>query len=75
MLWERVQLSWDNGFFCSDLHFEYARSGLVSYELNQDNTVLEFDSFGGEIGYKRSYKDKIVEKPWVDDAELEFRVY
>ena len=63
MLWERVQLSWDNGIFCSDLHFEYARTGLVSYELNQDNIVLEFDSFCGGIGYERSYKDKIVEKP------------
>lgn len=31
--------------------------------------MTEFDSFGGEIGYERSYKDKIVETPGVD-AEL-----
>ena len=47
----------------------------MSWELNRDDTVTEFDSFGGEIGYERSYKDKIVETPWADDAELEFRVY
>ena len=74
MPWECVQLNWGNGIFCLDWYFEHARSEFLSWELNRDDTATEFDSFGGEIGYERSYKDKIVETPWAH-AELEFRVY
>ena len=44
----------------------FVQIGILNMLDLNSKTVTEFDSFVGEIGYERSYKDKIVETPWAD---------